>query len=110
MPCSPFSSTLIQYEKKKTNKQTNYNVLFLQVVLLDLEALAEISASPAGPPRNSSTQSMSEAGSPVSSSSDQTSAPHRQLNTYFHKFMHNVMQLFRTDRKLLEERGSFILR
>ncbi|CAH3026669.1 unnamed protein product [Porites evermanni] len=81
-----------------------------EVVLLDLEALAEISASPAGPPRNSSTQSMSEAGSPVSSSSDQTSAPHRQLNTYFHKFMHNVMQLFRTDRKLLEERGSFILR
>jgi len=74
-----------------------------EVVLLDLEALAEISASPAGPPRNSPPQSMSE-------SAEQTSAPHRQLNKYFHKFMHNVMQLFRTDRKLLDERGSFILR
>lgn len=78
-----------------------------EVVLLDLEALAEISASPAGPPRNSPTQSMSESGSPAT---EQTSAPHRQLNKYFHKFMHNVMLLFRTDRKLLEERGSFILR
>ncbi|XP_020613432.1 protein VAC14 homolog [Orbicella faveolata] len=79
-----------------------------EVVLLVLEALAEISASPAGPPRNSPSQSMSESSSPASS--EQTSAPHRQLNKYFHKFMNNVMSLFRTDRKLLEERGSFILR
>lgn len=78
-----------------------------EVVLLDLEALAEISASPAGPPRNSPPQSMSPTGSPAS---EQASAPHRQLNKYFHNFMHNIMLLFRTDRKLLEERGSFILR
>lgn len=78
-----------------------------QVVLLVLEALAEISASPAGPPRNSPSQSMSEGSLP---GSEQNAAPHRQLNKYFHKFMNNVMSLFRTDRKLLEERGSFILR
>lgn len=78
-----------------------------EVVLLDLEALAEISASPAGPPRNSPPQSMSPTESPAS---EQASAPHRQLNKYFHNFMHNIMLLFRTDRKLLEERGSFILR
>lgn len=92
------------------NKITAYHMFFflLQVVLLVLEALAEISASPAGPPRNSPSQSMSESSSPASS--EQPSAPHRQLNKYFHKFMNNVMSLFRTDRKLLEERGSFILR
>ncbi|PFX23014.1 Protein VAC14-like [Stylophora pistillata] len=78
-----------------------------EVVLLVLEALAEISASPAGPPRNSPSQSISEGSSP---GSEQNAAPHRQLNKYFHKFMNNVMSLFRTDRKLLEERGSFILR
>lgn len=78
-----------------------------EVVLLDLEALAEISASPAGPPRNSPPRSMSDTGSPTT---DQTSAPHRQLNKYFHNFMHNVTLLFRTNKKLLEERGSFILR
>ena len=73
-----------------------------QVVLLNLEVLAEISASPAGPPRNPSSS--------ASTSPDQAAAPDRQLNKYFHKFMHNLVLLFRTDRPLLEEKGSFIIR
>lgn len=99
---------LLLHRISKLSLTAVFFIVFVQVVLLVLEALAEISASPAGPPRNSPSQSMSESSSPTSS--EQTSAPHRQLNKYFHKFMNNVMSLFRTDRKLLEERGSFILR
>ncbi|KXJ24188.1 protein VAC14 homolog [Exaiptasia diaphana] len=79
-----------------------------EVVLLDLEVLAEISASQAGPPRN--TQSTETPPTTPSSSADEANSQPRQLNKYFHKFMHSLMLLFRTDRKLLEERGSFILR
>ncbi|XP_031569488.1 protein VAC14 homolog [Actinia tenebrosa] len=79
-----------------------------EVVLLDLEVLAEISASSAGPPRESPPSSMISSSSPPSP--EESSVLPRQLNKYFHKFMHSLMMLFRKDRKLLEERGSFILR
>ncbi|EDO30641.1 predicted protein [Nematostella vectensis] len=77
-----------------------------EVVLLDLEVLAEISASAAGPPRNTPPSPLT----PAWSAGLSDASPPRQLNKYFHKFMHSLMLLFRTERKLLEERGSFILR
>ena len=71
----------------------------LQVVLLDLEILAEISSSPAA---------MSSAPS-VTSSSD-ISLCNPALNGYFVQFLISLLQLFSTDRQLLEDRGSFIIR
>ena len=90
--------------------RTIANRIFIlcQVVLLNLEALAELSASPAGPPRNSSEEPTGM--SALNSHTHELTMPHRNLNKYFHKFMDSLVKLFRNDRKLLEERGSFILR
>eukprot|EP00106_Octopus_bimaculoides_P002664 XP_014770106.1 PREDICTED: protein VAC14 homolog [Octopus bimaculoides] len=77
-----------------------------EVVLLDLEALAEISSNPAGKqakPSNSTETSRNEdksANTKVLTS----------LNHYFDKFMRELIQLFHREQNLLEEKGTFILR
>ena len=69
---------------------------------MDLEVLSDISASSAGAPRSRS---------PIDGDLGDTPTPHqRLLNTYFTKFMINLLKLFSSDRQLLEERGSFIIR
>ncbi|XP_061189679.1 protein VAC14 homolog [Saccostrea echinata] len=78
-----------------------------EVVLLDLEALAEISSNPAGLQKK-----------PPPSTSPSKSKPHDHpencggLNEYFSKFMACLVELFKKDRQLLEpdERGYFIIR
>ena len=75
-----------------------------QVVLLDLEVLAEVSSSSAGgvhPPKTQADVPQS-----VSDSMKESGA----LNTYFAHFMVNLLKLFATDRQLLEDRGPFIIR
>nr|XP_022343635.1 protein VAC14 homolog isoform X2 [Crassostrea virginica] len=78
-----------------------------EVVLLDLEALAEISSNPAGlqgktagapSPSKTKTKDSAESDSP--------------LNEYFSKFMSRLLEMFRKERQLLEpdERGYFIIR
>lgn len=76
-------------------------------MLLDLEALAEISSNPAGlqgkaagapSPSKTKTKDSAESDSP--------------LNEYFSKFMSRLLEMFRKERQLLEpdERGYFIIR
>eukprot|EP00794_Sanderia_malayensis_P019211 gene19211-21135_t len=74
-----------------------------EVVLLDLEVLSDISASSAGAPRHKI--------SPPGEANECPPTPHeRLLNTYFTKFMINLLKIFSRDGKLLEDRGSFIIR
>ena len=73
-------------------------IVCFQVVLLDLEILAEISSSPAAGPSASSASTID------------VSICNPALNGYFVRFMHSLLQLFGTDRQLLEDRGSFIIR
>ena len=81
----------------------NADTHLFQVVLLDLEVLSDISASSAGVPINKS--------SAPGDSPETPPTPHQRLmNTYFTKFMINLLRMFSTDRKLLEDRGSFIIR
>ena len=74
-----------------------------EVVLLDLDVLADISASAAGPPQND------EGKQGILSVPTQLSGQNK-LNIYFTKFMINLLKIFSTDRQLLEERGPFIIR
>ena len=68
---------------------------YFQVVVLDLEVLAEISSSKTGRPIEASS-------SPTSSNS--STSPH------FKQFMLSLLKLFSADRSLLEAKGSFIIR
>lgn len=70
-----------------------------EVVLLDLEVLAEISSS----------SGTSKALSPQELSGDTTTTLGAS-NGYFGKFMVSLLDLFQADPQLLEERGSFIIR
>ncbi|XP_022094574.1 protein VAC14 homolog [Acanthaster planci] len=74
-----------------------------EVVLLDLEVLAEVVSSPAGPA--ATTQRVDS-----TSQSTQRTRAASGTNAYFHKFMTNLLELFASDRQLLEDRGSFIVR
>lgn len=76
-----------------------------EVVILDLKVLAEISASEAGTPRKNSPEGLS-SGRPLNGTSSST----KKLNEYFYKFLLNLVAKFRVDRKLLEEKGGFIVR
>ncbi|XP_028930594.1 protein VAC14 homolog isoform X1 [Ornithorhynchus anatinus] len=98
-----------------------------EVILKDLEVLAEIASSPAG-----QTEGPSSCDSPdlrVSQSELQVPAPNRSgllsplgpkalecspytptMNSYFYKFMINLLKRFSGERKLLEIRGAFIIR
>ena len=83
------------------------NDLFpVQVVLLDLEVLAEISSSAAGkhfPLRTGQQFMLSPAAQKAIKSS-------HHMNDYFTVFILSLMHLFSTDQQLLDDRGSFIIR
>ncbi|KAH9509518.1 PtdIns(3,5)P(2) sythesis regulation factor [Bulinus truncatus] len=73
------------------------------VVLLDLEVLSEISSNPTGfvmPPPSAEGA----AASPERQSSDM------KLNPYFFKLMNGLIDWFKKDKQLLEDRGAFIIR
>uniref|UniRef100_A0A669R081 Protein VAC14 homolog n=1 Tax=Phasianus colchicus TaxID=9054 RepID=A0A669R081_PHACC len=96
-----------------------------EVILKDLEVLAEIASSPAGqtegygpseaaeprpsqvelhvPIRNSQLSSSGPKGLECSPSTP-------TMNSYFYKFMINLLKRFSSERKLLETRGAFIIR
>ncbi|KAL4630309.1 hypothetical protein GN956_G15730 [Arapaima gigas] len=93
-----------------------------EVILKDLEVLAEIASSPAGQTDTStscdntscrlelpvSTSAKAASKSAVDSSPSTPSTP--SMNSYFHKFMINLLRRFSLERKLLEMRGAFIIR
>eukprot|EP00914_Ancora_sagittata_P024246 GHVO01048273.1.p1 GENE.GHVO01048273.1~~GHVO01048273.1.p1 ORF type:complete len:240 (+),score=13.08 GHVO01048273.1:99-722(+) len=77
-----------------------------EVVLLDLEVLAEVSSNPTGlifPPIESNLL--------VLSSGEKVAVELTEgMNAYFTQFMLSLLKLFSTDHMLLVERGSFIIR
>uniref|UniRef100_A0A6Q2ZP21 Protein VAC14 homolog n=1 Tax=Esox lucius TaxID=8010 RepID=A0A6Q2ZP21_ESOLU len=89
-----------------------------EVILKDLEVLAEIASSPAGQTDASDSCDNSDnklelqvpvaanASSKVGDSSPSTPS----MNSYFYKFMINLLKRFSLERKLLENRGAFIIR
>ncbi|XP_077530253.1 protein VAC14 homolog [Haemaphysalis longicornis] len=74
-----------------------------EVVLLDLEVLAEISSS------SGTTAAALKTVAPKELSGDSTTLGGAS-NGYFGKFMLSLLDLFQADPQLLEERGSFIIR
>ncbi|NXA41645.1 VAC14 protein, partial [Eudromia elegans] len=96
-----------------------------EVILKDLEVLAEIASSPAGQTEGPGPSEGPEArsspaelhvpgrGSPLSSSGTkgmECSPSTPTMNSYFYKFMINLLRRFSSERKLLETRGAFIIR
>ncbi|NXA53064.1 VAC14 protein, partial [Nothocercus julius] len=96
-----------------------------EVILKDLEVLAEIASSPAGQTEGQGPSEGAEArsshvelhvpsrGSPLSSSGTkgmECSPSTPTMNSYFYKFMINLLKRFSSERKLLETRGAFIIR
>ncbi|KAJ7312064.1 hypothetical protein JRQ81_006399 [Phrynocephalus forsythii] len=98
-----------------------------EVILKDLEVLAEIASSPAGQTEDHGPPGASEAPSgllelplpappktsPASSSGTKgmdCSPSTPAMNSYFYKFMINLLKRFSSERKLLETRGAFIIR
>ncbi|XP_036424120.1 protein VAC14 homolog [Colossoma macropomum] len=95
-----------------------------EVILKDLEVLAEIASSPAGQTESSGScdsadktelhvpdgskvgQQQLGVGSKGADSSPSTPS----MNSYFYKFMINLLKRFSLERKLLETRGAFIIR
>uniref|UniRef100_A0A3B4DSR5 Protein VAC14 homolog n=1 Tax=Pygocentrus nattereri TaxID=42514 RepID=A0A3B4DSR5_PYGNA len=88
-----------------------------EVILKDLEVLAEIASSPAGQTESSGScegadkielhvPDESKVGSKGADSSPSTPS----MNSYFYKFMINLLKRFSLERKLLESRGAFIIR
>ncbi|XP_065827401.1 protein VAC14 homolog [Oscarella lobularis] len=99
------------------------------VIQLDLEVLAEISSSPAESRikehRSALLPSLPQPRPPAAPTGDVgvplggrdahdmeplKAAEKNHLTIYFTKFMTNLVSLFSTDRALLEERGTFIVR
>ncbi|XP_047427073.1 protein VAC14 homolog [Mugil cephalus] len=95
-----------------------------EVILKDLEVLAEIASSPAGQTDQASscdgTDNKLELKVPeVAKSGQQPSTGSKavdsspstpSMNSYFYKFMINLLKRFSLERKLLENRGAFIIR
>ncbi|XP_066569766.1 protein VAC14 homolog [Amia ocellicauda] len=94
-----------------------------EVILKDLEVLAEIASSPAGqtdvPGSCDNFDSKSELQVPASaktahpgtgSKGTDCSPSTPSMNSYFYKFMINLLKRFSMERKLLEMRGAFIIR
>ncbi|XP_058622872.1 protein VAC14 homolog isoform X2 [Onychostoma macrolepis] len=84
-----------------------------EVILKDLEVLAEIASSPAGQTDTfglcDNLDSKTELHIPGSKVTDLSpSTP--SMNSYFYKFMINLLKRFSLERKLLEMRGAFIIR
>ncbi|XP_065589497.1 protein VAC14 homolog isoform X1 [Cyrtonyx montezumae] len=96
-----------------------------EVILKDLEVLAEIASSPAGQTEGCGPSEAAEPRSgqvelhvPIRSSQLSSSGPKGlecspstpTMNSYFYKFMINLLKRFSSERKLLETRGAFIIR
>uniref|UniRef100_A0A670KIB1 Protein VAC14 homolog n=1 Tax=Podarcis muralis TaxID=64176 RepID=A0A670KIB1_PODMU len=96
-----------------------------EVILKDLEVLAEIASSPAGqtegqgaPDGPSLRPGQLELHIPLTSSllllpgtkGMECSPSTPTMNSYFYKFMINLLKRFSSERKLLELRGAFIIR
>ncbi|XP_063168787.1 protein VAC14 homolog isoform X2 [Candoia aspera] len=98
-----------------------------EVILKDLEVLAEIASSPAGQvegrglqegsglrleqldlPVPTSAKSSQAVSSGAKSIGCSPSTP--TMNSYFYQFMINLLKRFSSERKLLETRGAFIIR
>ncbi|XP_056381393.1 protein VAC14 homolog isoform X2 [Hyla sarda] len=94
-----------------------------EVILKDLEVLAEIASSPAGQSDTANDESTTgqtklQVPSPargvlpgscgVRGLESLPSTP--TMNSYFHRFMVNLLKRFSSERKLLETRGAFIIR
>ncbi|KAM7100540.1 protein VAC14 homolog isoform 3-T3 [Ciconia maguari] len=96
-----------------------------EVILKDLEVLAEIASSPAGQTEGHGPSDGSDvrpgpvelhvparAGQLSSSGAKglECSPSTPTMNSYFYKFMINLLKRFSSERKLLETRGAFIIR
>ncbi|XP_062442632.1 protein VAC14 homolog isoform X3 [Rhea pennata] len=96
-----------------------------EVILKDLEVLAEIASSPAGQTEGHGPSDGPDARSsqvelhvPVKASQLSSSGTKGvecspstpTMNSYFYKFMINLLKRFSSERKLLETRGAFIIR
>ncbi|KFP45372.1 Protein VAC14, partial [Chlamydotis macqueenii] len=96
-----------------------------EVILKDLEVLAEIASSPAGQTEGHGPSDGSDmrpslvelhvparAGQLTSSGTKglECSPSTPTMNSYFYKFMINLLKRFSSERKLLETRGAFIIR
>ncbi|XP_062817754.1 protein VAC14 homolog [Anolis carolinensis] len=100
-----------------------------EVILKDLEVLAEIASSPAGQSEDSGigdapnlrsgqlevplpapAKAASTSGSSGAKGSMECSPTTPTMNSYFYKFMINLLKRFSSERKLLETRGAFIIR
>lgn len=95
-----------------------------EVILKDLEVLAEIASSPAGQtdqagpcdssdgkvdlkvPESTKQSQQPNTGPKAADSSPSTPS----MNSYFYKFMINLLKRFSLERKLLDNRGAFIIR
>lgn len=95
-----------------------------EVILKDLEVLAEIASSPAGQtdqagpcdssdgkvdlkvPESAKQSQQPNTGPKAADSSPSTPS----MNSYFYKFMINLLKRFSLERKLLDNRGAFIIR
>ncbi|XP_032086655.1 protein VAC14 homolog isoform X2 [Thamnophis elegans] len=102
-----------------------------EVILKDLEVLAEIASSPAGqmegrglqegpglrleqldlPVPTSAKSSQAVSSSSSSGAKSMGCSPSTPtMNSYFYQFMINLLKRFSSERKLLETRGAFIIR
>lgn len=87
-----------------------------EVILKDLEVLAEIASSPAGQTdlvgSCDNTDHKLELKVPDKSTNKamDLSPSTPSMNSYFYKFMINLLKRFSLERKLLENRGAFIIR
>ncbi|NP_001075913.1 protein VAC14 homolog [Bos taurus] len=98
-----------------------------EVILKDLEVLAEIASSPAGQTDDPGPLdgpdlrvSHSELQAPIPGRAGLLNTPGTKglecspstptMNSYFYKFMINLLKRFSSERKLLEVRGAFIIR
>lgn len=93
-----------------------------EVILKDLEVLAEIASSPAG--QTDQAGSCDKTDSKIELKVPDKSGQHLHtgtramdsspstpsMNSYFYKFMINLLKRFSLERKLLENRGAFIIR
>lgn len=95
-----------------------------EVILKDLEVLAEIASSPAG--QTDLTSSCDSTDNKIELKVPEGAKPTQQpsvgsktvdlspstpsMNSYFYKFMINLLKRFSLERKLLENRGAFIIR
>uniref|UniRef100_A0A493T5I6 Uncharacterized protein n=1 Tax=Anas platyrhynchos platyrhynchos TaxID=8840 RepID=A0A493T5I6_ANAPP len=93
-----------------------------EVILKDLEVLAEIASSPAGQTEGHGPSETTDPrpgqvelhipgrNSQLSVKGLECSPSTPTMNSYFYKFMINLLKRFSSERKLLETRGAFIIR